>query len=191
MINRALNIDEKDRAIISMLQKNTEISQTEIAEKVGLSQPSVGMRIFKLKKKGIISIQPGMNFSKVNLFLAKADVEANNTEKVIKSFEKCPFFLNGLIVSGESNLCLFFMSPDLKVLDDLINYHLRAHESVTKVRVDIVIKTAKDFIMPVSLDPEPLGDKKEFREKCKNCPCRNTVYQCDKNFDNYNQSKKQ
>ncbi|MFH0979133.1 MAG: Lrp/AsnC family transcriptional regulator [Candidatus Woesearchaeota archaeon] len=176
MLNEKLGIDDKDQKIISMLEADSNSSQSEIAETVGLSQPSVGMRIHKLKQKGIISTIIGMNFRKVNLFLAKVDVTTTDTEKVIKSFDKCAFFLNGLIVSGTENLCLFFMSPDLVTLEGVINYHLRAHPNVTGVKMEIVINPVKDFVFPVNLCEQSIRDKKEFKEKCHNCPYRTTLY---------------
>jgi len=73
-MNSNIRLDEKDRQIITLFQKNPEISQSEIAEIIGLSQPSVGMRIKKLKDRGILSHIVGMNFKKVNLFLAKVEI---------------------------------------------------------------------------------------------------------------------
>lgn len=176
MLNQRLGIDEKDQIIVSLLQQNATISQNEIAEKVKLSQPSVGMRIHKLKQKGILTSQMGMNFKKVNLFLAKVDVAATNTDKVIESFSCCPFFLNGLVVTGTKNMCLFFMSPDMKILEGVINYHLRAHPNVIDVKMDMVITPVRDLIFPVSIIAEDPKNKKEFKQKCIHCPYKEVVY---------------
>ncbi|MFH1510910.1 MAG: Lrp/AsnC family transcriptional regulator [Candidatus Woesearchaeota archaeon] len=175
MLNEKLGIDERDQKIITLLEEDPNISQSEIASRIKLSQPSVGMRIHKLRQKGILSRMVGMNFKKVGLFLAKVDVATTDTEKVIKSFDQCPFFLNGLIVTGTDNLCLFLMSPDMKVLEGIINHHLRAHPNVKNVKMDIVISPVKDLVFPVSLsatDPK----KKEFIEKCRVCPYRKKVF---------------
>jgi len=48
-----LEMDDIDRKIVSLLEKDPEISQNKIAQEVGISQPSVGVRIRKLKKRGI------------------------------------------------------------------------------------------------------------------------------------------
>ncbi|MFQ6056084.1 MAG: winged helix-turn-helix transcriptional regulator, partial [Methanosarcinales archaeon] len=108
MIKEPLNLDNKDREILSLLEKNPELSQKEISTKIGLSQPSVSARLYKLKKKGVLSFTVGVNFKKVNLYLAKVDVSANNTLDILNIFKDCPYFLNGLITSGKNNLCLFF-----------------------------------------------------------------------------------
>ena len=52
MARESVKIDQKDRKIITLLHDNQEISQEEIAKLVHLSQPSVAMRIKKLKERG-------------------------------------------------------------------------------------------------------------------------------------------
>jgi DNA-binding Lrp family transcriptional regulator len=178
MIMSKLGVDDRDRMILTMLQDNPDVSQSEIAKKIKLSQPSVGMRIQKLKEKGILSRSLGMNFRHVDLFMAKVDVSATDTEKVIKSFSQCPFFLNGLVVSGTKNLCMFITGPDMKVLEEVVNYHLRSHPNVTDVKMDMVIKPVKDLVFPVALQAGKPKNKKEFKEKCTSCPCREQVF-CD------------
>ena len=54
MTRHSIKLDEKDRKIITLLHDNQEISQEEISKNIHLSQPSVAMRIKKLKENGII-----------------------------------------------------------------------------------------------------------------------------------------
>ena len=46
-----LDLDKRDREILSLLEKYPEMSQSEMAEKLKISQPSVSARIHKLKQK--------------------------------------------------------------------------------------------------------------------------------------------
>jgi DNA-binding Lrp family transcriptional regulator len=110
------SLDEKDRKIISLLHDNHEISQEEIAKKVKLSQPSVAMRIKRLKERGILEIVTGVNLNKVGMYLAKVMVRTTNTTKILNMFRGCPFFLNGFIVSGDQKLMLLFAGEDLSSL---------------------------------------------------------------------------
>ena len=50
MTDKKFRIDQKDREIITNITETPDISQHEIAEKIGLTQPSVAMRLKKLKK---------------------------------------------------------------------------------------------------------------------------------------------
>ncbi len=48
------NLDETDKEIISVISKNSEISYSNLAEKVGVSRNTIYRRVKDLKKKGII-----------------------------------------------------------------------------------------------------------------------------------------
>lgn len=167
MLKEKLGLDEKDRKIISLLEDNPQMSQSEIAKEVNLSQPSVGVRIRKLTEKGAVHYMVGMNFRTVGLNLAKVDVTARDTPYLLEIFEGCPFFLNGLITSGEHNLCMFFMGEDVATLEAIIDRHLRSNAMVTDVNFDVVVAPVKDFVFPVKLDIE---DKTcEIEVNCEEC----------------------
>lgn len=161
MLKEHLDLDEKDREIISLLEKNPEMSQSEIAERIGISQPSVGVRLKKLRRKGAISFLIGMNFKRIGLYLAKVDVNAKNTTDVINNFTGCPYFLNGLITSGKRNLTLLFMSEDIVTLEAIVDGHLRADPNIRDVEMNIVITPTSDLVFPVRM---------KF-EKQKEAPC--------------------
>ena len=61
MTKQTIKLDEKDRKIINLLHENQDICQEEIAKKINLSQPSVAMRIKKLKEKGVLDQIIGFN----------------------------------------------------------------------------------------------------------------------------------
>lgn len=84
----------------------------------------------KLKQKGALAHVVGMNLKKVDLYMAKVDVIANNTSSVLDIFKDCPYFLNGLIVSGKHNLCLFFVGEDIATLEAIVDGHLRSNPLV-------------------------------------------------------------
>ncbi len=167
-INEKLGLDDRDNQIISILQKTPDVSQDEIAKKVKLSQPSVGARIRKLQEKGILHNITGFNFRTVALNLAKVDVNATDTRAVIDEFSDCPFFLNAFVTSGRHNLTLLFMATDLKRLEGIVNFHLRGNPKVKEVQMDIVISTAKDFVLPLNIDYE---NKNQVccSQNCRNC----------------------
>ena len=49
-----LDLDKRDREILSLLEQYPEMSQSDMAEKLKISQPSISARIYKLKKKGLV-----------------------------------------------------------------------------------------------------------------------------------------
>ncbi len=166
-----LDLDKRDREMLSLLEQNPEMSQNDMALKLKISQPSVSARVHKLKQKGALSHVVGMNLKKVNLYMAKVDVMAKNTSSVLDIFKDCPYFLNGLIVSGEYNLCLFFVGEDIATLEAIVDGHLRNNPVVSSAKVNIVITTMKDLVMPVRMnfdpsDTPPCGNGCN----CKDCP---------------------
>ncbi len=163
-----LNLDKRDDMILSMLQKDSNTSQEDIARAIKLSQPSTGARIRKLKEKGILSQTTGINFNKVDLHLAKVDVSAKDTQAIIDEFRDCPHFLNALATSGKFNVCLFFTGVSLKHIEGIVNEHLRGNEKVKELDLSIVISTAKDMIMPMNIN---YNNKNQLAcpQDCKNC----------------------
>ena len=177
-----LDIDKRDREILSLLERNPEMPQSDIAEKLKISQPSVSARMHKLKQKGALAHVVGMNLKKVNLYMAKVDVIANNTSSVLDIFKDCPYFLNGLIVSGKHNLCLFFVGEDIATLEAIVDGHLRSNPLVKGAEVSIVIAPMKDLVMPIRMNFDlsstpPCGNACNCKEcahhkssRCLGCP---------------------
>jgi Lrp/AsnC family leucine-responsive transcriptional regulator len=170
-ISEKLHLDERDTIILSLIQKNPGISQEIIAKKIKLSQPSVGARIKKLQQKGVLQNINGVNFRVVDLSLAQVELNVKDTTAIIKEFKDCPFFINALITSGKFNLCLFFMAPDLKRVEGIANYHLRGNPLVKDIEVNIIISTAKDFVLPLNIDYD---NKKQL---CCGQECRKQIPQ--------------
>jgi Lrp/AsnC family leucine-responsive transcriptional regulator len=163
-------LDDKDKIIISMYSADPDISQEAVAKVLKLSQPSVAVRVAKLKQSGALEVNVGVNPLKMGLYLAKVDLSSTNPDSILEMFVGCPYFANGFSVSGRHNLCLFFFSESVTTLEAIVNGHIRSDPSVKDVDFDIVIASVKDFIIPVSLKPEhsrtpPCG----IKLKCKDC----------------------
>ena len=101
---KEFKIDSKDREIITLLIENPDISQKEIAERIKLTQPSVAMRLKKLKRMGAIEKRCGIDPLKLGLYIAKVDIATADTSRIINMFRDCPYFLNGFILSGKNNV---------------------------------------------------------------------------------------
>ena len=88
MPRKSIELDEKDRKIITLIHDDQDISQEEIAKKVKLSQPSVAIRIKRLKERGIINQIIGVNLNKVGIYVAMVMVRTTNTTKILNMFRK-------------------------------------------------------------------------------------------------------
>ncbi len=162
------DFDDKDRKIISIFEENPDVSQADIAQQVGLSQPTVGARIQKLKQSGAISTAVGMDLKKIGLNMAKVDLTTRDSIEIINQFKNCPYFLNGLIVSGKENLTLFFAAEDIATIEAVVDRHLRSNPSVSNVDLGIVVSPVREMIVPVKMALEKL-DKAHCGFDCREC----------------------
>ena len=154
MISEKLKLDDIDRQIITLVQEDPNLTHTEIATKINRSQPTVGMRIKKLEKNGILQFQPGINFKKVDLNLATVEIKTKNPDEIMNMAKHFPFMLNAFKLSGEHNVCILLASSKLQKLDNIVNYHFRNNSQISSVSMEIVLDIAKDFILPIDFDSE-------------------------------------
>jgi len=175
MANSNIELDLKDRIILSLTYNNQEISQEEIAKKLKISQPSVAARIKKLKDKGLIEQTLGVNLNKVGLKVAMVRLATTNTEKILNMFRDCPFFLNGFIISGKENLVLLLVGDDMASLESIIDSHIRPDNDVQSVDFDVIITSIKDFVIPINMPMESLNNPPcGLHHKCEECYAFNT-----------------
>ncbi len=169
MISKKLKLDDIDKRIITLVQESPNLTHTEIAKKISRSQPTVGMRIKKLKKDGILQFQPGINFRKVDLHLATVEIKSKNPEEILDMAKFCPFMLNAFKLSGEHNILILLASSKIEKLDNIINYHFRRNPDVSYVSMEIITEIAKDFILPIDFDSEDHDPNIDdgCGEKCK------------------------
>lgn len=174
MSRENIKLDQKDRKIISLIHDKQDISQEEIAKIVKLSQPSVAIRLKKLKEKGIIEHTMGVNINKVGIYLAKVMVRTTNTTKILNIFRNCPFFINGFVVSGSENLMLLFAGEDLASLESIIDCRIRSDKDVQSADFKIIISSIKDFVVPIKI----------IEKSLKKPPCGVEYKECDAYHEN-------
>jgi len=169
-----LELDEKDRLIIKILQENPRISQTEIAKLVGLSQPSVGSRIKKLKDLGIIDFSYGVNLKNSHMYVLKVDVKCKKPDEILNALKGCPFFLNGFVIAGNKNLIILLVGEDLSTLEAIVDKHIRPNPEVYDVDVGIIVRSEKSTIIPLNIGFEK-GDKSPCGSNCGECEYWNKI----------------
>jgi len=162
--------DENDRKIVSLLMEKPDMTQTAIASHLKLSQPAVYARIRRLRKSGIISRIVGVNLNETNLHMVKVEITAKEPWKIVEFFNRCPMFLNGFIISGKHNLCLFFASEKLQAIECCVNHNLRKNPNVLDSETNVVVTPVKNFVAPLTIYTEKL-EKTPCGKKCTEQPC--------------------
>ncbi|OLS15471.1 MAG: AsnC family transcriptional regulator [Promethearchaeota archaeon CR_4] len=146
-----LNIDDIDREIIHLLVENPEITHEEIAARVNRSQPAVGARIQKLKKKNLISNQVGVNFRTANLVLGIVTFSGRHPVQLKPYLNTIPQFVHIFKTSGASNFMLLVPGLNMKEIDHIVNTYLRPHPDVSDITVNYLSESLRTLVLPYVL----------------------------------------
>lgn len=152
MLSEKIGIDDIDCQIMDLIQKEPSLTHTQIAEHVNRSQPTVGMRIKKLEKLGVLKYQAGINIRVADLCFARADLQTKNPKKILNIVKNCPFMLTAFKLSGDKNISIIVAGLSLKDLDHVVNHHLRGNPEVYNVHIDIIEDVVDDFVLPIDLN---------------------------------------
>lgn len=154
MLSEKMGIDDIDCMIMDLIQKEPTLTHSQIAEFVNRSQPTVGMRLVKLQKLGVLKFQAGITLKNDNICFARVDIQTNNPSNVFEIVKKCPFMLNGFRLSGEHNLSIILAGVNYKDIDKVINFHFRNNPDITNVTMEAIVDVADDLILPLNLNSE-------------------------------------
>ena len=154
MISEKMGIDIIDCQIMDLIQKAPNLTHTEIAKHVNRSQPTVGMRIRKLEKLGVLKYQAGINIKNADLCFARVELQTKDPEKAMETVKCCPFLLNAFRLSGESNISILMAGLNYNDLDIVVNNHFRNNPDVISVHIDIIADVVNDFVLPIDLNLE-------------------------------------
>lgn len=142
-----LNLDRIDQKIIHLLHRNPGITHSEIGSLINRSQPTIGNRIRKLRDSGILKHNAVLNHEKADLVYAKIELESPNIEKIFSLVKDCPFMINVFRTLGDSNIMILVVGSNLKMIDDVINFHFRNNLDVSNLTYDIISQVANDLII--------------------------------------------
>ncbi len=154
-----LNIDGIDREIIKLLIEEPEITHEEIARRVNRSQPAVGARILKLKKKQLIASQVGVNFRTAGLTLGIVTFSGSNPIQLASYLNTVPQFVHIFKTTGSSNFMVFVPGKSMTEIDEVVDLYLRPHPDISDVCVNYLAQSLKNLVLPyqLSLEPMPIG----------------------------------
>ncbi|MFP3908777.1 MAG: Lrp/AsnC family transcriptional regulator [Archaeoglobaceae archaeon] len=141
-------LDHKDRLIFEALQENPDLTQQEISTITGLSQPAVGSKVKRMRELRIIDHAYGIDIRNAGPYVLKVEVRSSNPKDLIKTFEDCPFFLNGFIVTSEMNVTLMF-TCDQPALDGIVDNHIKSRRDVHEVDVGVILSTERKICVPI------------------------------------------
>lgn len=165
------SLDEIDLEIIKELSQDGRKRFVDIAKKTGLTPVGVKNRVEKLIENEILNIRALLNIEKFYFVSATIGIEAppDLISRLIKKFENCPLVYNLIRVSsGEHNLIIGIVAPNLKRINDLVKKQIRNEPKIRNIHVNF----GELPIIPKGHLPANLSEisKRCFcEERCNEC----------------------
>jgi Lrp/AsnC family transcriptional regulator, leucine-responsive regulatory protein len=140
-------IDEIDKTIVNLIQKDGRVSNAEIARQIGLAPSAVLERIRKLEERGVVkgytaTIDPKQVGYGLTAFVSVRTNECGDgTDELLA---KIPEVLEVHDVAGEDSFLLKVRAADPEDLSRLLKEKLKAIPSVVTTRTTVVLQTIKE-----------------------------------------------
>ena len=142
-----LQLDDLDRSILAVLQRDGRTPAAQIAEEIGLSRPAVADRIEKLERSGVLLgiaalVHPQALGNHVTAFVsarrtARMDAKA---EKAFKDMMTRDEVREVHTVAGDDCYLIKIVTDSIDSLNDIVSWFLEPPLSMS-TRTTIVMKT--------------------------------------------------
>ena len=141
------NLDETDIAILGILQQDGRISNSELAQRVGLAPPTVLRRVKLLEERGFIKgyvalVDPLAVGLTVTAFIFVETTAGSDLDTVANDLAKFSDVQEVYRLIGEWCFLLKVRSADPQTLEDLVYKQLRRHPGVRRTVTTLATSAA-------------------------------------------------
>lgn len=167
-------MDNTDKQLISLLQKDGRTSLSEIGKYLGMSHVAVSKRLDKLQKNGLLQVTAGVNAEQLDIKILFLGLETENIEVadyIMKKYENCPCLISLASVTGRYNLFAVMVAEDTISLESILGTcSMRAEEGVRRSETWFGNAPFSPKYLMVDLDPgKSDGTKSPCGRDCSNC----------------------
>ena len=116
-------MDDIDKKLVSILQKNGRTSLSEIGKSLGMSHVAVSKRLDKLVQSELVNITAGVNAEYLDakvLFMGLETEDMDVAERIQKKYIDCPRLLMFAPVTGRYNVFAVMVAEDTWSLESII-----------------------------------------------------------------------
>jgi DNA-binding Lrp family transcriptional regulator len=116
-------LDNVDKQLISILQRDGRVSLSEIGKELEMSHVAVSKRLDKLVKQDLVQVTAGVNAEELDIKLLFMGIETENMEvanRIKKKYQDCPRLLMLAPVTGRFNLFAVLAAEDTWSLESII-----------------------------------------------------------------------
>jgi Lrp/AsnC family leucine-responsive transcriptional regulator len=141
-------VDDKDLQILTILQKNSRVTASEVAESVGMSVPAAAERIKKLSDSGIIKkftvklAEKELGFD-LCAFIAVVSSSSEHYEDIIESAISNPSVMECHSVTGDGSHLLKVRVKNSTALEKLLR-DIQSWPGVIRTHTSVVMSTYKE-----------------------------------------------
>ena len=141
-------MDEIDRRIIAALQADGRVTNTELAERVGLSPTPCARRVARLESTGIIAgygarVDAAKLGYPVSIFVS-VELERQDRD-AIRAFEKaiapCNEVMECYLMTGSRDVLLRVVAADLTAFDRFLEDRLMKIPGIRNIRSNFALRT--------------------------------------------------
>jgi Lrp/AsnC family leucine-responsive transcriptional regulator len=145
-----LSLDRIDRRILAELQQNARLSNTELAERAGISASPCWRRVRQLEESGIIEryvtlLDPAKLGLAVSVFVQVR--LATQVESALEIFEQAilarPEVMECYLMTGDADYLLRVVVPDLGAYERFLMDHLTRVPGVANIRSSFALRPVK------------------------------------------------
>ncbi|RLI86973.1 MAG: Lrp/AsnC family transcriptional regulator [Archaeoglobales archaeon] len=165
-------MDERDRKIISFLQRKGKAKLSEIAREVGMSVMGVKKRLDKLER--FVKFKPLIDVEKLGIIVAIVAMEVESSEaleNILKKFERCPRILKFFVTTGSYNLFALIFAEDYHSLESvsLERCSLRSQPGIRRFDIYPVQEIHYDSYMDLKVVADKIDDFAPCGVFCGEC----------------------
>ena len=141
-------LDDLDIKILNVLQKNARTKRNEIAEKIGLSLPSVSERLNKLEEKGFIQGYFAKLYRKsfgydILAYVFVTMESSKHYKTLISRAEKIPEIIECHSVLGDGSHLLKTIAKNTEALEKLLG-EIQSWPGVISTKTTFILSTIKE-----------------------------------------------
>jgi Lrp/AsnC family leucine-responsive transcriptional regulator len=179
-------LDNIDKKLVSILQKNGRTSLSEIGKDLGMSHVAVSKRLDKLVQSELVKVTAGVNAEYLDakvLFMGLETEDMEIAERIQEKYADCPRLLMFAPVTGRYNVFAVMVAEDTWSLESIIGTcSMRTEPGVRRseswfgnapiapkyLQIDLAPGTMGSSVSPCGRD---CGTCKRYKaEKCVGCP---------------------
>ncbi len=166
-------LDDTDRKILDLLQRDARMTNAALAAKVGLTAPSVFERIRKLEQRGVINgytirVDPSAVGKTMTAFIRFTAASDDKYGSGVEAISCDPDVLELYNVAGEDCFLLKTRVSDPGELHALLNRlrsHLTVLRSVTMIALAAIKEDGPLNVLGASVNLEPKNNRSNLQTK--------------------------